>query len=424
MMEVLRAMGEGDGAADPYLPWDELRHRQPPDGLTSEEWWLRVKFTRRGMRRMLPLLDKNSSQFNYTLPDVVLKSIESVNSSLSGNISLSEQVTNPATRDRYLISSLIEEAITSSQLEGASTSRLVAKEMIRTGRAPVDRSEQMILNNFNAMRRVTELRDAEFTPDRILELHRIVTEGTLDEPSAAGRLQHEDEVRVAVYDDGYSQVLHEPPPAVELPERLDRLCRFANGQEDGGYLPPVLRAITSHFMIGYDHPFEDGNGRTARLLFYWSMLKQGYWLTEFVTISQILKNAPAKYARSYLHTEQDESDLTYFYIYQLGVLERAIKGLNEYLKRKMFEVREFQRSLALRPGQFNHRQLSVLEHAVHNPSAQYTAQSHASSHNITVETARQDLLALEHMDLMRKIKIGKAFTWYPIDDLAGALKEL
>lgn len=423
LLEIFKSMRQGPETSEKYLPWDELRRRKPPRDLSTEEWWLCVKLTRNSMRRGLPLAGKDGEPFGYALPDYVLRSLESINRSLSGVIAVSEQVTDPATRDRYLINSLIEEAITSSQLEGASTSRVVAKEMIRTGRKPGNRSERMILNNYSAMRRVTELRDEPFSSEAILELHRIVTDGTLDDPSAAGRLQRPDEDRVAVFDQ-YGEMLHYPPPAEELPERLEQLCAFANGEQDGAYVPPVLRAITVHFMIGYDHPFEDGNGRTARALFYWSMLKQGYWLTEFLVISDILRNAPSKYARSYLHTEQDDNDLTYFHVYQLEVLERAIRQLHEYLQRKMQEVRDFQQSLALLPSQFNHRQLAVLQHAVRNPSAHYTAQSHAGSHNVTIETARQDLLALERMDLMLKVRVGKANAWFPIDDLAGKLRSL
>jgi Fic family protein len=417
-------MRQGPETSEKYLPWDELRYRKPPDGLSVEEWWLTVKLTRNGMRRLLPLIGKEGKAFSYALPDSVLRSIELINRSLSGNISMAEQVTDPATRDRYLVNSLIEEAITSSQMEGASTSRVVAKEMLRSGRKPHDRSEKMIFNNYNAMRRVTEIKDEPLSPELILELHRIVTEGTLDDPTAAGRLQQENEERVAVFDRDET-VPYYPPPAHELPERLQRLCAFANGEAgDGAYIPPVLRAITTHFMIGYDHPFEDGNGRTARALFYWSMLKQGYWLTEFLVISEVLKKAPSKYAKSYLHTEQDDNDLTYFHLYQLSVIERAIDQLHDYLQKKMTEVREFQQSLALLPGQFNHRQLAVLAHAVRTPTAQYTAQSHAGSHMVTVETARQDLLALERMHLLRKARVGKANIWFPITDLAAALQNL
>jgi Fic family protein len=422
LVHILTGLRQGSETSERYLPWDDLRRRKPPGDLSPEEWWLCIKLTRNSMRRPLPLLAKDGSAFSYALPDVVLRSIESVNRSLSGTIAVSEQVTDPGTRDRYLVSSLIEEAITSSQLEGASTSRVVAKEMLRTGRRPVNRSERMIHNNYAAMRRVTELTEERFTPETVLELHRIVTAGTLDDPSGAGRLQTSDDQRVAVLDP-YGEVLHSPPPAAELPERLERLCSFANADDAGLYLPPVLRAITIHFMIGYDHPFEDGNGRTARALFYWSMLQQGYWLTEFLVISEILKKAPARYARSFLHTEQDDNDLTYFHVNQLDVIERATRQLHDYLKRKMAKVREFQNSLALRPGRFNHRQLALLEHAVRDSSAQYTAHAHAAAHNVVVETARQDLIGLERMGLLRKARIGKANVWFPIDGLTDALRD-
>jgi Fic family protein len=137
------------------------------------------------------------------------------------------------------------------------------------------------------------------TPEMLFELHRIVTLGTLDDPSAAGRLQRPDEERVKVYGDG-EQILHAPPPAEQLTERLARFCDFANGDKGGAWTHPVVRAIVLHFWIGYDHYFEDGNGRTARAIFYWAMLRQDYWLTEFLTISTILRKAPTAYAQSFL----------------------------------------------------------------------------------------------------------------------------
>lgn len=195
------------------------------------------------------------------------QAVDDINRNASGSITISEQVTDPTTRNRYLVNSLIDEAITSSQLEGASTSHLVANGMIRTGRAPRDVSERMIWNNYRAMQRIIELQEEPLSVDLVLEIHRIVTEGTLERPETAGRLQTPGEERIAVYSD-QNTVVHVPPPASELPARPARVCDFANGAETESYMPTVLRAITVHFMIGYDHPFEDGNGRTARALFY------------------------------------------------------------------------------------------------------------------------------------------------------------
>ena len=141
----------------------------------------------------------------------------------------------------------------------------------------------------------------------------------------------------------------------------------------------MVRAIVAHFMLAYDHPFVDGNGRTARLLFYWSMLSQDYWLAEFLPISRLLAKAPAQYARSFLHSEQDDGDLTYFVLYQLGIIQRAITDLHEYLDRKVAEMRRLRNALAAMSRQFNHRQLALLEHAIRgkkkkkNPPPRYPA---------------------------------------------------
>jgi Fic family protein len=343
-----------------------------------------------------------------------------INREVSGSITISEQVTNPATRDRYVINSLIEEAITSSQLEGAATSRRDAKDLLRSGRPPRDRSERMILNNYLAMQRVAALRGEPLTSDRILEIHRIVTDGTLDRPEAAGRLQQGDGDRVAVWGDG-DQLLHRSPPVAELQDRIDRLCKFANATEGTPYLPPVLRSLALHFMIGYDHYFEDGNGRTARAVFYWSMLNERYWLAEFLTVSRILRKAPSQYARSFLLTEQDDGDLTHFFVYHLDAIERSIRELHAYLARKAEQLREIQRTVAAKPGEFNHRELALLQHAVRTPGSDYTVVSHARSHQVSGETARQDLVHLESLGLLERRKVGKAYVWSAVEDLEARL---
>ena len=404
-----------------YLPWDRVRFKNPPAHFDNEGWWAALKFRRMAQQRVVPLRDITGDNFHYALTDTVLRECEQIAQKASGEIALPELATSQADRNRYVVSSLIEEAITSSQLEGASTSRRVAKQMIRSGRTPVTRSEKMIFNNYLAMQRVDEWRDEEITPDRVLELHRIVTDGTLDDPDEAGRLQQPTDERIAVWGDG-DQLLHSPPPAEELVARLEALCEFANGASDGGsYFPPPVRAIVLHFMVGYDHYFADGNGRTARALFYWCMLRNGYWMSEYVTISKILKNAPAKYAGSFLLSEEDGGDLTYFILYQLKVFLRALDELQGYLTRKAQELRMVRTVLDGSYGDFNHRQLALLDRAIHDESSEFTVISHGSSHRVSHETARQDLRDLESRGLLRRTKRGKAFVWVPTPGLSGRL---
>lgn len=419
---VLGWSATNSAARGPYLSWDRMRFKTPPSELTVEEWWLATKLARRSVNRPIEtLVDRDGQPFTYCLPDDVLEAVDDITRRASGSIAVDERVTNPGSRDRYLVNSFIEEAITSSQLEGAATTREVAKEMLRAGRRPRNHGERMIVNNFVAMQYVSELQRSEMTPDLVREIHRIVTDGPLEDPIDAGRLQTEDENRIAVHDE-FGTLRHAPPPCTELPERLQRLCDFANGSGDTGYMPPVLRALTVHFMAGYDHYFADGNGRTARALFYWTMLRNGYWLTEYLSISRILKQAPSQYGRSFLLTEQDDGDLTHFYLHHLGVIRRAITELHDYLAEKTAEIRQVSRAMAAVPGEYNHRQLAVLERALSDPDVEFTARSHARSHHVTEVTARTDLVDLEGRGLLMRFKVGRQHAWRPADGLESLLR--
>ncbi len=402
-----------------YRHWDTLRQLTPPDGLTREEWWLGIKLARGNIWHQIPLADPQGLRFGYCMPDPAYEMTHLVDRQASGEIAISEVVTSPGMRNRYLVSSLIEEAITSSQLEGASTSRAVAKEMLRSGRPPRDRSERMIVNNYRAMNTVRGWKDEPLTPDRVLQLHRIVTDGTLDNPDAAGRLQRPDEERVRVFDRATGELRHAPPPAEQLPARLEAMCAFANDQPTEGFLHPVIRSILLHFWLAYDHPFEDGNGRTARAIFYWSMLKHGYWLTEFLSISTILNRAPGQYSHAFLYTETDGLDTTYFVLNQLKVICRAIDELHAYLARKARQVRETEK--LLRQADLNHRQIALLSHALRHPDAEYTFRSHQTSHAVVYQSARTDLLDLEQHGLLERRTVGQRFVFRPVPDLAERL---
>lgn len=404
-----------------YLHWDQLRHRSPPDDLTLKEWWLGIKYAREQLLKQIPLLDKEGAPFRYGMTDEVLRRVHKIDRDASGKIEISEQVTNPETRDRYIVNSLIQEAITSSQLEGASTTVEQAKDMIRTGRKPKDRSEQMVLNNFEAMKHVRKFTDEDLTPDLILELQEILTRETLDDPADAGTFRTEaDDIVVQDFD---GTLLHRPPPAEELEERVAKMCAFANDRSEDEFVHPVVRAIILHFWLAYDHPFVDGNGRTARALFYWSMLSHDYWLCGYISISKILRGAPAQYARSFLYTETDENDLTYFIVSQLKVIQRAIAELHAYLQKKVKEVRQVE-SLIRQSAELNHRQLALLSHALKHPDARYSIKSHQRSHNVAYQTARTDLLDLVEADLLKKRQIGRTYYFNPYRDLAERLRKL
>ena len=405
-----------------YLHWDDVRHREPPEGLSREEWWLGMRMARLSARETLSFRSREGYPLSLVHAAPVRKGLHEIDRKLG--------MTGPHSQVRGLVeghggkhllaNSIMEEAIRSSQLEGASTTRRAAREMIRRGRRPRTHGERMILNNYHAMERIGELARRDLGRADVFELHRILMDGTRDS-SMAGRFRSasDDVVVTLVHSD---ETAHVPPRAEELPARLDRLVAFANDLTPEDWVHPVVRAILLHFMIGYDHPFVDGNGRVARSLFYWSMVRQGYSLARYLAVSGILRNAPAKYARSYLHTETDGGDLTYFVDYHIGVIIRSINALASYVGRKMSDIQAIEDRLQGSPD-LNHRQVRLLGHALRHPGFRYTVKSHGSSHGVTANTARADLVRLAAAGLLAATKRGRRQEFIATGDLEGALND-
>jgi len=405
-----------------YLHWDDLRYKKPiPGGLTREEWWAGLRFQRESRAKEIPLECKDGVSFSYNLPDSILESLHEIDQRAAGTIQMPDEITSPEMKDRYYVSSLIEESITSSVLEGAATTRKAAQELLRTGRKPKDQSERMIVNNFRTMKLIESLRGEKLSSDLIMELHRSITEKTLDSPEEVGRFRRAEE-RIVV-EDMYGHVYHVPPPAEDLEKRIEAMCRFANGESPDFFVHPVLRAIILHFWLAYDHPFTDGNGRTARALFYWSMLRHSYWLFEFISISSVILDAPRSYGRAFLYAENDENDLTYFLVYHLEIIKKAIKSLHRHIERKANEVRHLE-SLLRGVVDLNYRQRVMLGHALRHPHQYYTIRSHQTSHDVVYQTARTDLQDLANRGLLLSRKIGRTWHYRAVPHLERALKNL
>lgn len=402
-------------ANDEYVPWDKFRWHPMPDGVRVEDAWTYLRFTRRGQERNSPFFNEHDIAFTYSLPDCVLRALNEVDRWSGDSIGSDKPAGLPET-EWYVISALMEEAIASSQLEGAATTRRVAKEMLRTGRKPRDRAEKMIFNNWNTIQYLRENRKMKLTPTVLCEIHAMITDKTLEHSEDAGRIRLKDDVTVNYHD----EVIHTPPPAALLPGRMQKFCDFANNDDPNHWIHPVVKACMLHFWIGYDHPFVDGNGRTARAIFYWYMLSRGYRLFEFLSISRFFLKAPVSYAKAYLYTETDKGDLTYFIKYNLKIIQLAFKDLHHYLRRKQQELSDVNALLRNHPG-LNFRQRRFLAHVVRHVNEEHTFRSYETSHKVVYQTARTDLLDLVNRGLLNMEKRGKAFVFLPVRDLVQRL---
>ncbi len=378
-----------------YYYWDKLQHRPLPSDVTPEVAWLLVHSSRMAQRTELPLVDPEGRSFWFCLPSKVLETLHWVDrrrgilpgTDEDGATSLD------ALKAHVAVSSLIDEAIATSQIEGAATTRKVAKDMLQSNRKPRDRSERMIVNSYQTMQRLRDRLDRPLTIALLFEIQESMTRDTLDEPDCVGRFRSSED-DIAVVEVSEHRVLFVPPPAEQLPGRMKRLVDFANEESTGdSFIHPLVKAAILHFWLAYEHPFVDGNGRTARAIFYWFMLKHRYSFFEFLTVSRVIRDARVQYYNSFLHTENDHRDVTYSILFMLRATLRAFGVLDKYLQEKQAE----QSSVAAILRKFsnlNPRQREVFAHAATHPSELCTFQSHARAHKITLMTSRSDLLGL------------------------------
>ena len=241
-------------ANDQYFYWTDIVHRIPANiEIKPEEIWAYLKLGRSANRKTTPIMDKNNQPFTYWIPDCLHRSISEVDKWSGGQIITDQPYGLPA-KEKYIINSLMDESIASSQLEGASTEYRIAKEMLRSGRKPIDKNEQMIFNNWNAMQFIRENSRKPFSIDKLYELHSILTQETLKSPSEAGKLRETDDTHV-IYKD---EIVHVPPRVDTLKERIKRLIEFVNNDDEENWVHPVIKGAMIHFWLAYDHPFTHG----------------------------------------------------------------------------------------------------------------------------------------------------------------------
>ncbi|MDD2451695.1 MAG: Fic family protein [Sulfurovum sp.] len=404
-----------------YLYWDQFRWRVDKGDDPLKAWWA-VKWSRLTQYKIIPYADKYGKSFVFCTPDTLQAKLHKITQFSAEGLAPVNSV-----KRHYLISSLImEEAISSSQLEGASTTRRVAKDMLVSERTPKTEDERMILNNYLLMQEVKRKRNEELTIDMILEFHRIATKGTTQNGVVPGELRTDNEIVITDGMDG--NIIHQPPCYTELGERLRLVCDFANtshsGEDGEIFIHPIAKGIILHFMIGYEHPFADGNGRTARAIFYWFMLKNKYDYFEYISISKLLKNAPVQYGKSYLYSEMDDNDLTYFIYYQVDIILRAIDDLLAYLTKKSREFEEMTTFLqdSTIGYKLNFIQKDIIKKAIKNPGRVFTALEAAADYDISPNTARKYLNELVKLKLLANYKDGRTISYIAPADLYQILK--
>lgn len=383
--------------------WDSVKYKECPEGITPTQLWTYVK----AARLKSAIIVWKRYGVSLTLTNSMQRMCHEFDMNWGGSWGASS-IIDDDNKEQYLVGSLMEEAIYSSQMEGATTTRKVAKEMLRKKMTPKDKSQQMISNNYQTIRFIVSHKDSALSPELLLQIHRLMTEHTMQNAQESGRFRSNDEV---VVENGIThEIVHTPPPCEEIPAFVDDLCHFFNERHAPQFIHPIIRGIIVHFMVAYVHPFADGNGRTARALFYWYMLKQGYWLTEYLSISRVIAISKKSYEKAFLYAESDGMDIGYFVAYNMRVLQQSFRQLQDYIRRKQ-EEKEAANTF-LRIGNINTRQAQVIKMFADDPQLVVTVSDLQAKFLVSPTTAKADIVGLMSMGLLAEISFNKVKKGY------------
>jgi len=399
-----------------YLPYNQLRYRWAP-GLDANLCWALVKKARTAQYSSLLPLGEPVQWAQFVLTPTAQKALSAVDrqTTTAALEYMTSQIGEHA-HFSYLLNDLIEdEAIGSSQLEGAATTTRVAKDMLKRHRHPRTPDERMVIGNYNMMNYAWEQRYEPLSVELVASMHRVGVEGIDDLQYSPGVFRRNDDV---VVQDGEGNTVHTPPPAAGLVSRLQVLAKWINQSHNNpnqaDYLHPLIKGIALHFALGYEHPFRDGNGRVARALFYWFMFKNDFSAFRYIAISILLRNAPVKYGRSYLETEADDLDLTYFIDFQCSVVLRAVRRFTEAYRKSLVDAERFEDWLR-ESGfleQLTERQRVVFQAAKSAMATEFTAANVKENLGCSYNTASATLNGLVELTLFEKRKMGREWVFF------------
>lgn len=399
-----------------YLYWDKFKFKKMSSDLSAEELWVLISTYRDILSIKTPIKSKDGKYFSFLKSPSVDEYLHKIDMLVGGNIFPKSKIPM-GDKEIFISRGIIEEAIASSQLEGAHTSRLAAKKLILENRQPSNASEQMIVNNYKAMLILEDqYKDRKLSRELLFEFHSILTDKTIDISEQKRFRKDSDDIVVGGQIGSEMYTAHVPPGENFLEKEIDKLIKYANNELNEGFIHPVIKAIFIHFWVGYLHPFTDGNGRLERTLFYWYLLQNGYWTFSYLPISTVIKKSPTQYAMAYIYSEQDSYDLTYFFDYHMKKILQSMDEFDDYVQKQLNQNKKIKNMLSTKIV-LNNRQKQLLFYFVTEVDATTTTSSYATLNTISRQTAAKDLKFLENEGLIESKREGKYIRYHATEKL-------
>lgn len=372
-----------------YLPKEEIAYRLPLATSIAAFWPEELNYRKQSVQK-LPLASWDGHPYWYALTEKLTAAGDQFVA-----VARDEAI---ASLPQYAHDEgVMDEAYFSSVIEGAYSTRQSAHELLASNEPPQNRNEQMIYNNYHALRFVLEHLDGPINEAVILEIARILIANTLEEGVTSG--YRDAGVQVV---SGRQEIVYVAPEAQYVRPMMNALLNYIADPT----VHPVIKACVAHIYFVTIHPFFDGNGRTARALSYMILLKAGYHFIRQFPISGILMQERSRYYKAIRAAQDPENgyDFTYFLEYYAAMLEKSVEGIHAHVaKAKQLE----HLALELGQGEEGGRQLRGMKWLIQEDISTITTEAWRKKFKVSFETARQDLHHLQDLGALKMRTVGR-----------------
>ena len=397
-----------------YYPREKIKYLEcPKEFKNSEELYFTISYLRKW--NTTPVKNLKWEYFTLNIPPFVQKILsdldrKGVESSAWMSFTQSEKI--------YLSNEwIIEEAISSSQIEWAQTTANIAKDIIIKNKEPKNKYETMIVNNYKTMLFIrNEINDAILSEQLLLDLQAMLTKNTLEDPQKCWRFRNDND-NIIIMNWVSWDVYHIPPKEDIMKNEIKSLIDFAN-DKDEIFIHPFVKATILHFWIWYLHPFCDWNWRTARAIFYRYLNKKWYTDFTYIPISRVINNSKKQYWMSYIYSEQENNDLTFFLVYIAQKTQQAFEEYRKFIiKQKEYNQNIQKMILSLYKKSLNERQISLVYYFIENPDKYTNITMYKNQYLVSPNTAKTDIYWLRDIWLLQSRHIWNFINYYPTNKL-------
>ena len=306
---------------------------------------------------------------------------------------------NYISSEEMLLDSLADESFYSSTIEGAFSTRKVAKELVTDKRVPSSKSEKMIYNNHMALKYGLEDKENQITEDLMLKIFELISKDTLDEETQINKYRVED----VVVRDKRGEIIHEGAHVDNIQSMMDDLFRFMYSNN----INPIIKSAIFHFYFVFVHPFPDGNGRTARATSYIYLVKEGYDIFKHFSISALIAQKKSKYYKCIKDVEDNELDMTYFIEFILGVVSESIDIILDKYTRKHIENYIFM-ELVDKGVNITNEQKKIIKYILNKENYSATIENYTKKNKSSdYKKVNKDMNYLTDIGILTKSKEGR-----------------